>query len=482
MKKNIKLYVSIGLIIIIVFAIIIVSIIKNINSLSTGEGEEEVIENEYPSGGAEYNPEQLNNLDINVTDIPQEIKEKVNEKDLITSIKEYMFKNGLVDATIAKYDNHRIDETQKQIKVRFILNNDDNNVLYVIINLNTNEIKITEDNNNSVYITDKSFYTLIYCVENYIKQDYQFIPLNIKLNKGLTVDKYLVYGYFVDNNYNLIEKMYLYVSFDNINKTFSIEKPKNQDINLDKIEIENEEQQIENNINNSLETIYIDDDYIVRKCFNNFKVNLILNYGYIYDNLDEEYKKAKFSDVNTFKEYILNNTEKYKNMGLIKYSKDKDKNGKTKYTFCNSYGDYYTLINVQNNVKYEIFLDNYTIMSDEDIDKYKKASNKNKVYTNIQNFIYMINNKDYESAYKVLDEDFKDVNNLTMQNFKEYITNKLFDYNYISSSSNFAESEDGQYIMTLIVKNKIAVAADQKEIRFVVILGEDTNFKIAILD
>ena len=62
------------------------------------------------------------------------------------------------------------------------------------------------------------------------------------------------------------------------------------------------------------------------------------------------------------------------------------------------------------------------------------------------------------------------------------ITNKLFDYNYISSSSNFAESEDGQYIMTLIVKNKIAVAADQKEIRFVVILGEDTNFKIAILD
>ena len=176
-------------------------------------------------------------------------------------------------------------------------------------------------------------------------------------------------------------------------------------------------------------------------------MNLVLNSTYVYQKLDKEYSKLRFNNEKAFKQYMQNNIGKIKAMNIIKYTKD-TYNGKVRYVLINDYYDSFALITEKDNVDYSIMLDNYTINSSEEIDKYKKASNKNKVYTNIQNFIYMINNKDYESAYKVLDEDFKDVNNLTMQNFKEYITNKLFDYNYISSSSNFAESEDGQYIMT----------------------------------
>lgn len=331
-------------------------------------------------------------------------------------------------------------------------------------------------------ISEEDFYIIIWSMENYTKKDYKFVPLKLRLKRGSTVDKYLVYGYFVDDDYNIIEKMYLYVNLDNVNKTFSIERIKDETIDFENIQIENKEENIEFKYSNSYETFYISDEYISKKCFENLKYNLILNYKYIYENLDEEYKKAKFSDINIFKEYISNNIEKYKNMYLRRYSKETLTNGKTKYKFYNSYGDYYTVINEENNVKYKILLDNYTIFSDEEINNYKNASNKNKVYTDIQNFINMINNKDYISAYNVLDADFKDINSLTLENFKDYIKEKLFDYNVISSSSDFGESEDSQFIMTIIVKNRVAVAADQKEVRFIVTLGENTNFKIAILD
>ena len=97
------------------------------------------------------------------------------------------------------------------------------------------------------------------------------------------------------------------------------------------------------------------------------------------------------------------------------------KNGKTKYKLYNSYGEYYTVINEKNNLEYKILLDNYTVFSSDDVNQYKKASSKNKVYTNIQNFVTMINNKEYDFAYSFLDEDFKDANNFTVETFKEYI-------------------------------------------------------------
>lgn len=144
MKKNTKIFIGAGILIIIIFLILIMNLIKNIKSISTIKQEDYVIENEYKSGGKEYSPEQLKNLQIKITDMPKEVKEKINDEEkLITSVKEYMFFNGLVDANVAKCDNYKIDEEKKQIKMRFILNNDAKDILLAIIDLNSNEIKIT---------------------------------------------------------------------------------------------------------------------------------------------------------------------------------------------------------------------------------------------------------------------------------------------------------------------------------------------------
>lgn len=366
----------------------------------------------------------------------------------------------------------------------FVQNKDDTTVMANLSSEKQKEDTTTSKEKETTIeeISDKSFYTVIYCIENYIDKDYVFVPLNIKLNRGISVDKYLVYGYFVDKDYNLIETMYLYVNLDNMNKTYSIQKLKDTNIDFETVEIENEEEDIEKKDNNSFENLFIDDTYIVKKCFTNLKINLILNYKYIYENLDEEYKKSKFSDINTFKEYISNNLEKYKQIDLIKYTKQKDDDGNTKYTFYNNYGDGYTIINVQNNVKLKIFLDNYTILTDDDISKYKKATNEKKVYTDIQNYIYMINNKDYESAYNILDDEFKKDKKFTLDTFKDYIKDKMFDYNIIKTHSDFAESDEGRFIMTIVFKDSVALASNEKELKFIITLGENADYTIAIVD
>ena len=311
-----------------------------------------------------------------------------------------------------------------------------------------------EESNSKEPISEKNFYKVIYCVEKYVNKDYIFIPLNIKVNSGISVDKYLVYGYFADKNYNIIENMYLYVNLDNMNKTFSIQKIKDNDIDFDTIEIENDEKDIEKKENNSFENLFIDESYIVKKCFNNLKMNL---------------------------KYIKDNTEKYKKMDILKYTRE-EKDGNIRYTFINNYYDSYVLTIGINDFKQSIMLDNYTIPTEDMIKQYNKAVINKKIYTNTENFINMINNKDYESAYKILNSEYREENFSTLDEFKKYIQENFYEYNILRTKPNIVEGDEGEYMWTIIIRDSVALAANEKEITIVMILGEDMNYTIAIKD
>ena len=143
-KKN-KFYIGVGIGIIIIILIIIIDLIKDIKSSTSEKQNNYTIENQHETGNVQYNPEQLNNLKIKIENIPQEVIERIDdEKKLINSIKEYVFFRGLVDANIAKCDNYRINEEDKQIKLRFVLDNSDKDTLLVLIDLSNNKINITD--------------------------------------------------------------------------------------------------------------------------------------------------------------------------------------------------------------------------------------------------------------------------------------------------------------------------------------------------
>ena len=93
------------------------------------------------------------------------------------------------------------------------------------------------------------------------------------------------------------------------------------------------------------------------------------------------------------------------NAYLTQYSVTTD-NGIEQYTCVDNYNNTY-LIKLNTNYDIEVCLDDYTIETEDFRTNMQQASNETKISTNIDKLIKMINTKDYQSAYNLLDEHIK---------------------------------------------------------------------------
>ena len=80
---------------------------------------------------------------------------------------------------------------------------------------------------------------------------------------------------------------------------------------------------------------------------------------------------------------------------------------------------------------YEVFLDNYTIVSEKDEKKYEDSNKTTKAKLNLNKIIAMINTKDYKAIYKYLNNDFRNNNFNSINDLKKYITNNFYEINSI---------------------------------------------------
>ena len=127
------------------------------------------------------------------------------------------------------------------------------------------------------------------------------------------------------------------------------------------------------------------------------------------------------------------------------------------------YGNYF--IFKGNITQYSVLLDTYTIEIDEFKEEYQKADEAKKVALNLEKFQQMINGKDYESAYYILDE-----------NFRYYIEENWFECNKFSYDE--CEENDGIYIIKVSVVNAIQEDDNSKSIpkTFAMKLKNKTDF------
>ena len=88
---------------------------------------------------------------------------------------------------------------------------------------------------------------------------------------------------------------------------------------------------------------------------------------------------------------------------------------------------------------YTLKLDDYTVIKDDEIEEYNNLENKNKVKANINKFFNMINMGDYELAYELLDEEFRQNGFGTIEKFKEYINSKMFKHNKVKFTAYSSE-------------------------------------------
>ena len=180
---------------------------------------------------------------------------------------------------------------------------------------------------------------------------------------------------------------------------------------------------------NEFNIITIDEAQLANKYFLKTKNDLKNNIEKSYNSLDLEYRDMHFSTLNEYQEYINNRIDNILTAELSAYQKisNEDYN---EYTCVDTNGNYY-IFRETSVMNFTVMLDSYTIENKEFIELYKKATNGQKVATNINKFFEMINAKDYSSAYKVLDTEFKNNYFRTEKEFEDFIEQRLYKCNSI---------------------------------------------------
>lgn len=333
------------------------------------------------------------------------------------------------------------------------------------------ELNITEQNLYSkVGIADR-----FYRIENAYKS---LQTVNTKeFEESTAIYAYYIDGILIDKNTKLQEVFEIIILLDKINGTFEIIpenyiKEKNINISQQKnIQVYNNES-IPDKENNLFDIDNPTKEEICKNYFLELKNNLLYDRKYVYDSLEEEYRKNKFTDYEEFSNYIENKFTDIKKRTLQSYNVIQD--AETQYVLKDQYDNIY-IFNEKTPLKYTLVLDTYTIDLPEFIEKYNTVSEGNKVSLNIGKIIEAINNQDYKYVYSKLDENFKNNRFKEMANFENYIKNNYYNKNVIKEMT--YKIEGNVFICELQIINK--ENQEQMKVTIMMKLLEKTNFAIS---
>lgn len=389
----------------------------------------------------------------------------------------------------------------------FYKNSEENNNDININNIDGDSFEVELENSNTMVSSNDEFYNVRNCIQyylayikdenfdavlkvidnNYSKQnnldinkleekykDYDKTDFIVKAmnKKELSLDfiMYYVDGYLANDSYSNIENSGFTVLIDNEKGLFSV-IPEN-------LEKEND---YEYNTN-----LIKDNDYyneIIYKTFSN--VDIVKEYFNLYKKLANSNTNMAFSLLNS--EY----KEKRFNGSVEKYNKfieeiDIENSYLSKFAY-NVYEDYNEYVGIDKNglyyifretapMKFEVLLDTYTIETEKFLKSYKSADSQTKVKMNVDKFIMMLNNRDYESAYNLLDSTFRSNNFSNEQDFEVYIKNKyplFYEGNYMSFE------EKGSNVFVQSIELKSINSEDFIRLNIIMKLEEDTDFTMS---
>lgn len=309
-------------------------------------------------------------------------------------------------------------------------------------------------------------------------QNSEVLKVNKLISNNLEVDGYSVYTKSEND-----EKFYI-VKIDKKDQVFSIYPlEKNKYNNIDEINIEINTDNIEKNDRNIIIYSNINAGEIATKYFQEYK-NLLLNKPQeAYEKLDKEYREKRFGSIQEFLDYVESNKEDFKLMQIHQYLLNTHLNY-DEYVAKDIYENLYIFQETEPK-EYTVKLDVYTNLTEELKEEYNKYQDEKKVQFQIDLFRQMINNRDFKSAYNVLDDGFKQNYFKTQEDFERYIKEKTFRYNKIeyknikkvgevyTCETTLSDLSNGQYI------DKTKQNVGQYNWNFVVQLEDAENFRIS---
>lgn len=278
--------------------------------------------------------------------------------------------------------------------------------------------------------------------------------------------------YFVElESENL--KNNIVIKTDSANMTFNIypnsfvEQYKN---NKEEIINKISDSQIEKKEYNYYKYVNITDEYMSKLYFDDYINKLSVDTKLAYTLLENEYATKRFINYEDF--YNYSQAIVKEEVEIKEYMLNQDK-GHNEYVFKDQYGNFY-IFKENAIMDYSVTLDTYTLEQEKFIEEYEKSTNQRKVMMNINKFFQMINAKDYNAAYKLLDNNFKNNYFRTVDIFENYMKQRVFLYNDVEYV-NYNGDISGVFTYTLNLKNRLD---NTQEIEFSIVmqLKEGTDF------
>lgn len=386
----------------------------------------------------------------------KEIEKSFNTKDKITR-NEYYILNRISTTYIQSLNKNNS---------LYMTVNEDGTAKFKEIELKKNIINLLSEE----YIKENNINTTnLYDYIELFDEQLLVVPINMKGISTGNIKSYVVQGMALTFEYEIKEEFNIIVNIDYNNRTFSIEPTSKE---YEDINTASEINSIKENENNKYATTGINTENIVKDYMNNLKRMMLSRPELVYERLDEEYKNKRFGTLDKFKEYIEKNTEEIKSIYIDKYLVNNFEDY-TQYVGTDKYNNMY-VFNEKEPLNYTILLDTYTINSDKFKKTYDESDNKYRVKINVNKWIKMLNNRDYENAYKCLDETFKNNNFPTEEEFENYMREK-FPLHYKLSVGQ-TEEVNGIYKQRIILEDITGASSEKIENTIIMQLKEDYEF------
>lgn len=306
--------------------------------------------------------------------------------------------------------------------------------------------------------------------------------------------QYYVYGEIYYNDYKQSSGIYVILNVDYSNNSYSIQfddnniiiTEKEYDNIISKLKSNNTNEYIDAtdtefseitvNDYNSFPNFSTDKPDMLEEYLKNYSIMAVYNAEYAYNELlDEEYKNNKFKNIEDYKQYIQKNKYLILNTTIREYSVF-EKEDYIEYFIIDTNNNYYTF-KVKDVNSYTVIADFYTIDLEQITEKYDLGSEQEKVAINIQKVISAIKDKDYKYVYNKLNENFKNSNYETLEDFEQ----KMQDVYTGKMKLTFNEfsNEGSTYIYNINLKGTTASNNREVNMQIIMRLKDNRDFEMA---
>ena len=191
-----------------------------------------------------------------------------------------------------------------------------------------------------------------------------------------------------------------------------------------------------------------------------------------YELLEEEYRNNRYGSLEKYEEYVQKNREEISSLQCKQYLV----NNETDYTeyVCLDQNKNYLIFKSVGPMNFTLQLDTYTIPAENFIKEYDEGDDQNKVLLNIDKWVKMLNNRDYNAAYNVLDETFRNNNFGSEENFENTMREKL-PLHYEVQYNEYTE-ENGTHVTTITLSDINGESEETSQMSIIMQLKEDRNF------